>query len=354
MASAVDDTKPANGAAIASNDIRANMVIIKSEISALQTGVGGSLALTGGTLSGPLIISDATASTSTITGALRVVGGIGTGGAIWAGSNINASGAAGESTMASSSFLSTFVSNTAGLAPSNTLRRGRGTAIGSPSAVSQNDELGRFAFAGYSGAAYTTGTVIIGTVIEPTPGASAFGTRTAFWQCPTGSGSVSELERKEHATGFSSYGANVYLDQNRCFQNRTATLGTLHIASAAGKQEFATDLGGGAGLLINDGTNTKRMGDGGYTTVATNADFTLTVLTSAVNQRHTGTLTADRAVTLSTSGAYAGSEFLITRTGPGAFNLNIGTGPLKALATNTWCRVVYDGSAWYLASYGAL
>ena len=89
-------------------------------------------------------------------------------------------------------------------------------------------------------------------------------------------------------------------------------------------------------------------------TVATNADFTLTTLTSAEQQRHTGTLTADRAVTLSATNAYAGARFMITRTGGGAFNLNVGTGPLKALVTNTWAEFIYDGSAWYLAAYGAL
>lgn len=89
-------------------------------------------------------------------------------------------------------------------------------------------------------------------------------------------------------------------------------------------------------------------------TVATNVDFTLTIGTSGEHVLHTGTLTADRAVTLATTGAFAGMATKITRTGPGAFNLNVGTGPLKALATGTWCEVMYSGSAWVLTSYGAL
>ncbi len=91
-----------------------------------------------------------------------------------------------------------------------------------------------------------------------------------------------------------------------------------------------------------------------YQTVSSDAAFSLTPLTSPHQTRHTGVLNADRAVTLSTTNAAAGMSFLLTRTGAGAFNLNVGTGPLKALATNTWCQVVYDGSAWYLAAYGAL
>jgi hypothetical protein len=66
------------------------------------------------------------------------------------------------------------------------------------------------------------------------------------------------------------------------------------------------------------------------------------------------TLTADRAVSLSTTGAYAGAKFHIARPAAGAFNLNVGTGPLKALAADTWCEVTYDGSAWALTKYGAL
>lgn len=89
-------------------------------------------------------------------------------------------------------------------------------------------------------------------------------------------------------------------------------------------------------------------------TIATDAAFTLTTITNAPNVRHTGTLTANRAVTLSTTNAFRGAKFRITRTGGGAFTLDVGTGPLKSLATNTWAEIEYDGTAWYLAAYGAL
>lgn len=88
--------------------------------------------------------------------------------------------------------------------------------------------------------------------------------------------------------------------------------------------------------------------------IATNVDVTLTAGTSGDQIIHTGTLTADRAVTLATSDVPAGAWLRITRTGTGAFNLNIGSGPLKALALNTWCEVVFNGSAWVLTAYGAL
>ena len=171
--------------------------------------------------------------------------------------------------------------------------------------------------------------------------------------CAAGSGSLSELLRFEHATGFSMYGANPVVDGNRHFRLRSYTIATLPAASAAaGQMIYCSDLGGGGGQLVSDGTSWRRASRSGQQAVATDAAFTLTTLISAERQKHTGTLTANRVVTLSTTNAYSGSLFHVTRTGAGAFNLDIGG--LKNLIQNTWCEVVYDGSAWYLAAYGAL
>ena len=66
-------------------------------------------------------------------------------------------------------------------------------------------------------------------------------------------------------------------------------------------------------------------------------------------------LTADRAVTLSTTGATNGDKFRILRSAnaTGAFDLNVGTGPLKALeGAGEWCDVEYNGAAWILSSTG--
>lgn len=66
------------------------------------------------------------------------------------------------------------------------------------------------------------------------------------------------------------------------------------------------------------------------------------------------TLTADRARTLATTGMQPGATVRVVRTSAGAFNLNVGTGPLKAMAASTWADFVYDGSAWALAAAGSL
>ena len=87
------------------------------------------------------------------------------------------------------------------------------------------------------------------------------------------------------------------------------------------------------------------------------AAASLTAGTSATTQRWATALTAARAVTLNTTGAAKGAKFHIVRSGGdtgGPWNLNVGTGPLKALVAGTWCEVKYNGSAWFLSAYGAL
>lgn len=95
------------------------------------------------------------------------------------------------------------------------------------------------------------------------------------------------------------------------------------------------------------GTDTRYLGF-----IASDADLTLTAYVSQESQIHSGTLTADRTITLSTTNVWVGARFRITRTGSGAFNLSVGG--LKNLVAGTWCDVVYNGSVWALVAYGAL
>ncbi|MFA4893565.1 hypothetical protein [Brevundimonas sp.] len=65
-------------------------------------------------------------------------------------------------------------------------------------------------------------------------------------------------------------------------------------------------------------------------------------------------LTANRTVSLSTVGAVKGDCFRLVRTGGGAFNLNVGSGPLKSLSSGQWCEATYTGTAWELTAGGPL
>lgn len=86
------------------------------------------------------------------------------------------------------------------------------------------------------------------------------------------------------------------------------------------------------------------------------AGATLTVGSSFETNVWQSPLTADRTVTLSSTGAYRGAKFRITRTNgaTGAFNLIVGsTG--KNLAVGQWCDVQWDGSSsWLVTAYGTL
>lgn len=90
----------------------------------------------------------------------------------------------------------------------------------------------------------------------------------------------------------------------------------------------------------------------GTRVINTDAAFTLTPRVDAPVVVHTGTLTANRAVTLATANAVDGDRFRLARNGPGAFTLDVGA--LKSLATNTWGDFTFVSTAWVLTGYGAL
>jgi hypothetical protein len=83
------------------------------------------------------------------------------------------------------------------------------------------------------------------------------------------------------------------------------------------------------------------------------ADQTLTVGDHPV-QRWATTLTANRTITLSATGAINGSTFRIVRTGLGAFTLDVGGLKTIPSATAAFVDVAHNGSTWVLTGYGAL
>lgn len=126
------------------------------------------------------------------------------------------------------------------------------------------------------------------------------------------------------------------------------------------------DAGGTyAGNIIrnnrNLGSGTVGVIDLGDHVSADKGDAAATLVASAGNTDTTNLwntpLTAARAVTLSTTGAFNGARLRIVRGAgaTGAFNLNVGTGPLKALTSSgQWCDVEYNGTAWVLTASGSL
>lgn len=233
------------------------------------------------------------------------------------------------------------------------LGHSRGAAVPTHGLVSSGDVIATVNAQASDGTDFVS-VAQIRAVMAAATGATDLPTKWEFRTTPDGSATIATVLTigSDGALGMGA-SADTVIDGNRDHLLRVYTISGLPTATS-GKVVQCSDLGGGAGPLAADGTGWIRMGRGGYATVSTDADFTLTTLTSATNIRHTGTLTAARAVTLSTTNARPGAEFVITRTGAGAFNLTIGTGPLASLATSQWVIVKYDGSAWYVAALGNL
>jgi hypothetical protein len=88
------------------------------------------------------------------------------------------------------------------------------------------------------------------------------------------------------------------------------------------------------------------------------ANVTLAAHVDPINVVFATPLTAVRTVTLSTTRPDGGSFRIIrAASATGAFALNVGTGPLKALAAaGAWCDVRYNDTtgAWMLTAAGTL
>ena len=236
------------------------------------------------------------------------------------------------------------------------LYKGRGSWA-SAAFPSSGDTLGDYLFGMLSSASTDIAPSVLSAarmrarVVAATPSGTDAESEISFALCGAGGTMLTDTLAIRRSTGL-SYDGGVVVDQNRMLRDRVYTLAGLPAAGTAGRNVGVSDLGGGAGRLYDTGSAWVRLGEGGHAVISTDAAATLTVLTNAVNIRHSGTLTADRTITLSSTNAYAGARFRVTRTGGGAFNLSVGG--LKLLATNGWAEVVHDGSAWTLAAYGTL
>lgn len=113
-----------------------------------------------------------------------------------------------------------------------------------------------------------------------------------------------------------------------------------------------------ANIDISSGDLCRVTNSSGFSAVTANAgDANATYrLGSPTTIIYNSPITATRSVVLSTTAPFAGDKVNVVRTAAatGAFNVNVGTGPLKALAAGQWCTVEYSGAAWVLTAFGAL
>lgn len=139
--------------------------------------------------------------------------------------------------------------------------------------------------------------------------------------------------------------AGAYLVGDLCFNSAPNGVGEIYgwICTVAGSPGTWTPMG-----IVSGGTSMATVGD---------SNATFTPLVSRGIQYFNTAITADRTVTLDTTNGYNGIVVRVVRSAAatGAFNINVGTGPLKQLtAAGQWCEVQYNGSTWLLVAYGTL
>lgn len=245
-----------------------------------------------------------------------------------------------------------------------TLRKSRGD-VTTPAFNNLNDGMWAFRGEVWSGAGTTFigPNTFFGADAAEAQSAVAQGSRLRFVCTPVGVVSSTSAAHcvmtLNHENGLCMFGttyANPVIDQNMILRPRSYTIATLPAVPATGII-YCSDLGGGGGNLTSNGTVWTRE-NRGVATIASDAAaaFTWTYLTSAHTQYLNTPITAARAVALSTTNVPNGARARFARTSAatGAFNWNIGTGPLKALTLGTWCEVEFNGTAWVLTSQGNL
>jgi hypothetical protein len=128
-----------------------------------------------------------------------------------------------------------------------------GGSIASPVAVVQNNILADISHRGATGATtIKTGFKLRTTVIAATPSETDFESQVIGLIPPPGSTTLTEIFRFEHATGFSLFGANPVINQNRHFRTRQYAAASLP-AQASGDMISSSDII--AAPLVSDGTD---------------------------------------------------------------------------------------------------
>lgn len=137
--------------------------------------------------------------------------------------------------------------------PNYVMGKSRGS-IASPSAVAQGDSLGTIIWQCFRGGQIRNTASIDVEMRAASPDTNAAESRFILMISP-GTNAPTEIMRIEHATGFSMFGANPVIDQNRHLRLRSYTVATLPSASPAGQLIYVSDGTSNKRLAVADGTN---------------------------------------------------------------------------------------------------
>lgn len=133
-------------------------------------------------------------------------------------------------------------------------RKSRGT-IASPTSCNNGDAIFSLLAQGRNSTALQNLAELAFSIQDGSFSDTSMATRAALSLVPTGSVSRTEISRWEHATGFSMFGANVVVDQNRHLGLRSYTVATLPSAATAARLIYVSDGTSNKRLAVSDGTN---------------------------------------------------------------------------------------------------
>ncbi len=156
--------------------------------------------------------------------------------------------------------------------------------------------------------------------------------------------------------GSGDAGVRLRADNCRVMRNRlTGGVRGLAIESGSDNNTHSNNVySGNTTDIDNSGSGTRPAVVSGSATVQLRGDVAATLTAGdAETQIWNTTLTASRVVTLSTTGAWNGAQFRITRTGGGGGH-TLDVGGLATLNQNDWCVVTYNGTAWEIIQKGTL
>lgn len=154
--------------------------------------------------------------------------------------------------------LSLYTAQTAVNGPAITGVKAYGNSLTTPSSVSSGGILLDIVGQGYGDDGYKNGGRIRISAIETFSSVGA-ASQVTLWASVSGSTTLTEMARWNHSTGFSMYGANKVINQERAIMARAYTVAGISATQAAntgaGGMIYVTNAAAGARPYWSDGAN---------------------------------------------------------------------------------------------------
>lgn len=197
--------------------------------------------------------------------------------------------------------------------PTYLARKSRGT-VALRASVLTNDIFGSFSFQGYGDTAFQAAGQLRSQSVATTPSDTDMESRLQLLAPASGSVINTEISRFGHATGFSLFGANPVVNQNRHYRKRQYAAASLP-SQASGDEIASSDII--AASLISDGTQWISPGVKVLNAVIANTNFSVPA-GWAIDQIHFANTTANAVTGGIRIGTTAGGTEVVVAQAVGA------------------------------------